>query len=176
MHALVSPLKLTRSPFKGSQGLVSPDNNQHGGQRETNCGPSQKHKTKQVHDGLQGLDGGNQDQRTNPAGNSGAKYGRRSPVLVGVESGGQHRRRAEVGRGGAECRDSREAGAWRGCSLFPGIWYRGTAGCPELPDTRLPWQMVVTLSVPLVLRIASSGLAGCRNVPRGSPNRHPTSS
>lgn len=84
MHALVSPLKLTRSPFKGSQALASPDNNQQGGQRKTNCGPSQRHKTKQVHDGLQGLDGGNQDQRTNPTGNRGAKNGRRSPVLVGV--------------------------------------------------------------------------------------------
>lgn len=100
-HALVSPLKLTRSPFKGGQGLVSPDNDQQGGQRKTNCGPRQKHKTKQVHDGLQGLDGGNEDQRTNPTGNRRAKNGRRSPVLVGVESA-QPTGRSGEGWGGVE--------------------------------------------------------------------------
>ena len=50
----------------------------------------------------------------------------------------------------------------------------GNAGCPEPPDMGLPQQLGATPFVSLVLRTASSGLAGCRNVPRGNPDWHPT--
>ena len=38
----------------------------------------------------------------------------------------------------------------------------------------LPQQLGATPFVSLVLRTASSGLAGCRNAPRGNPDWHPT--
>lgn len=94
-----------------------------------------------------------------------AKNGRPSPELVGVGPRGKAQLRGRSGEGCRGMGQSRGTLGSRRCLVRVPPFLRGpgVGACfPELSGFRLPQQLVATLSVPLVLRIAFSGLADCR--------------